>query len=193
LVPGIIHILRTGGTVLSLVLISLGLGLSVNALRTDARTMELWPEYLAPGRWRYVSLAQAARLHAQREQRVVFVDARPARVYCRGHIAGALSLHPRRVRRADPGPPPGTHPNGVDVLALTYPCLKKLLPLAGPIVVYGQTRSHHLAALLAWRLARRGHQGVLVLKARFRDWLRAGWPTGRRGCTSRGRSWAGAK
>ncbi len=189
----IIHIVRICGVVVSLVLISLGLGLSVNALRDDARTMELWPPYLSPERWRYVSLAQAARLHAQRRPRVVFVDARPRKDYCRGHIAGALSLYPYRVRRAHPRPPPDrTDPGGVDVLALTYPCLKRLLPLEGLIVVYGRTRSQHLAALLAWRLARRGHQGVLVLKARFRDWLRTGRPTNRVGCLSRGKSWAGA-
>jgi 3-mercaptopyruvate sulfurtransferase SseA len=163
-------------TVLVVVLLSLGLGLSVNALRDDARTMELWPEYLSPERWRYVSLPTAARLHAQGRPRVVFVDARPLREYRRGHIAGALSLYPRRVRRVDPGPAGPNEPGGGDLLAATYRCLKPVLPMRGPIVVYGRTRSHHLAALLAWRLARRGHLGVLVLKARFEDWRRAGGP-----------------
>jgi 3-mercaptopyruvate sulfurtransferase SseA len=169
-------ILRTSGMVVLMVLVSLGLGLSVNALRNDTRTMDLWPPYLSPDQWRYISLSRAAMLHARRRPRVIFLDARPEAAFCQGHIAGALSLYPGR-----PGPVGGHRP------AATFPDCK--LPRQGTIVVYGRTRSRHLAALLAWRLVRRGHRRVVVMKARFVDWKNAGRPISR--IQPRGGTWAG--
>ena len=167
------------GTLL-LIGLSFGVGLGVNAVRSDGRSIPLLPRYLTETNYRLISLAEAARLYRGKKPEVVFLDARVGLAYKKNHIKDAFNLFPANVYEAERDPATGSLLTVKrDYFPKRYALLKTFLPKAGPIVVYGRTLSYHLAAHLAWRLVKIGHVRVMVLDAGLDDWEAAGLPVSR--------------
>ncbi len=112
------------------------------------------PEVSHP-RWQEVSLSRARALW---EQGALFVDARDPGLYQVARVKGAVNIYPAEM-------------------GLLLRLLQAKLKKAPALVVYGRSFSRFPAATVAQELKRRGFGQVLVMKAPFREWRLAGYPT----------------
>lgn len=161
-----------------MILLSLGAGLGVNALRWDGRSVPLVPRYITEGKFERISLARAAKLY--RQGKAVFLDARSRLAYLENHVKGAKYLFPAVVPEMKLDPETKTYRQTTkDYFKMMYPYMGSILPKDRLIVVYGRTLSYHLAAHLAWRLFKNGHRMLAIMDARLADWEAAGLPVSR--------------
>lgn len=98
---------------------------------------------------------QGARL---RYGKAVFVDARPARDYAEGHIAGAVGFDVNDFDRAAPGALPA-------------------IPSGAEAVVYCSGGDCDDSVMLAKKLGEMGYRTVKLYEGGYSEWKKAGLPT----------------
>lgn len=139
-----------------LLLLGLGLGLTVNAVRRDPLPYNLPGSLLLTESGARVIMLGAARRHFD-EAHYVFVDARDEASFLAGHIQGALSLPPERFQEL-------------------YPELQ-LWTAGQPLLLYGESGNILACDDLAQQLRDAGEEVVVILSAGFDAWEEHGFPT----------------
>lgn len=138
----------------AILLVSVVLGVGANYLRSE-RLPLMATEKTPAANGDFISLGEAGRMFAKGT--ALFIDARPAADYQRGHIAGAVNLPWQAVERrfAD---------IGAD------------LPVDKPIITYCDGANCSLSAHLAKFLRAMGFSHVYVLKNGWTLWQRQKLP-----------------
>ena len=138
----------------AILLVSVVLGVGANYLRSD-RLPLMATEKTPAANGDFISLGEAGRMFAKGT--ALFIDARPAADYQKGHIAGAISLPWQAVERrfAD---------IGAD------------LPVDKPIITYCDGANCSLSDHLAGFLREMGFARVRVLKNGWSLWRQHGLP-----------------
>lgn len=103
-----------------------------------------------------VSLAQAH--NAYEEHEALFIDARPANFYDRGHIKGAVNLP-------------------LALFDFVYMMRMSQVDKDKPLIIYGRNISRHYDDDVARKLILRGYQNVKVLNGGLSAWENRKYPT----------------
>lgn len=110
------------------------------------------------GMFGVIADAEAAKTIFDRHE-AIFVDARPAEIYAKGHIKGAVSLP-------------------ADGFAERIPLFREIYPLTTPVVAYcsGEhcTDSHRLAQLFFLE----GYENIRIFTGGYPAWVERGYPSG---------------
>ena len=143
---------------LGIILISLALGLGVNAFRADGIPLvERWTEKLAQkqqaGGFPAVSLAETVAAFTRGE--ALFLDARDLDFYKLGHIPGALNLPVQEFERV-------------------FPRMRERLETAPWLIAYCDGGSCEASVELTERLFLAGIDRVSVFPGGFQQWKDAG-------------------
>ena len=146
------------GQALSILILSMGLAFSVNALRQQplSLVMPFPPEYQCssvPQSGVPVRVERALTMFGRSD--VAFVDARPSPAFERGHIEHAGNI-----------PYSFINPIGEETV--------RELKRFKAVIVYCNGKDAQVSATMAGELAQEGVQGVTYLEGGFLEWVKAG-------------------
>ncbi len=149
------NIRRLAAEAATILLAAGALGLAINALspRGIAITRPLTLRELDE---RYLT-AEEARARFDAGQ-TIFLDVRRAKLFGRGHIAGALNLPAEEFTKR-------------------FPEFAPMLPRETEIVIYCDSKHCELSRQVAGQLTQLGYRSVRIFYHGWDEWSPRGWPT----------------
>jgi len=103
------------------------------------------------------SVASSMAMAKHKEGKTLFLDARPANFYEKGHISGALNVP-------------------LALFDIMYMMEISDVDKTKDIIVYGRTLSSRYDAQVAAKLILRGHKSTMILKEAVSTWKKKGYP-----------------